>query len=596
MANVGRSSVGTSVGTSDMGPLGGLLVLGILGLVGYYLFTAFLAPGFAVAVQLYTAAVSVPATFAEQQWMNLAWDALWGVLAGFLIGLIRLWRRSEVLEQLVDSAASADTVTAARIGFWGLTVHALVGALSGAIVGLLGLISPLQAFDGSTSFLADHAFLPAISLLTGAGFFNAGGAPPGAGDIHFNLFILVLLIVLATMVVSALATTGLAWWANVLASGAARGAGSAVGSSLLVALTGLLTNATRRRKLYPDTRPGQAPPLSPFRKGWFGAALAAGVLAGMWTGLVNALVVVACLYLVRDQVVSTLGPPPTLTEWPPFAGHPIPGGHEVVFRPDGQALLAAGPQVTCWDLQTAQELWRSSSGASALAFSPDGQVLAAINTYDRFELLDPTNGNPITTASDWTSSITGIAFLSDGHTVVSRDSKDCLQLRDALGEAAPRTLPSPLPGLLERMAVASRAAVVAAAVEHRVVVWDTDSGRVLSTLAHDATVLSLTVSPDGRTVAVGDGRWIKVWDTATGRLVRTLAGHTENVAAVAFSPDGKLLASAGAGQEVRLWDAATGRGLSSTTGHTSGINGLVFSPDSKLLATVGSDTVVWSVR
>jgi hypothetical protein len=573
MAQYRSSSVGTSVGSAG-GGAGSMLLLGLVAVGGYFLFTAFLMPAFAVAVEVYAAAVAVPATFTQQEWTNLAWDALWGVVAGLLVGLIRLWRRGEVLEQAADTAASADTVSAARIGLWGLVVHVLVGAMSGGVGGLLGLVSPLQLADGST-FLADHSFLPAVNLLLGAGFFNAGGAPPAGGDVNFILVVLVLLIVLATIVLALVATTGLAWWVNVLASGAARGGGSVIGSSLLLALTGRRKGAQSR--------------------GWFGAALAMGIVTGMWTGLINALVVVACLYAVRERVQSALGAGPSLAEWSPPGGHAIPGGGEVAFQPDGQALVVSGEHVICWDLTTGEQSWQSWSGASALAFSPDGQILAAIDRYGRYRRFDPASGNPTEPAANDPYNSSGLAFLADGHTVVSRDGKDSLRLRDAGEETAPRTLTSPVSGYGQRLTAALRAPVVAAVFEHSVVLWDADSGRVLATLAQEATVFGLALSPDGRTVAVGDGRRLKLWDVATGKLLRTLAGHGEQVGPVAFSPDGKLLASA-AGGEVRLWDAATGRGLH-CAGCGSGINSLVFSPDGRLLATATSEAVkLWEVR
>jgi WD40 repeat protein len=79
-------------------------------------------------------------------------------------------------------------------------------------------------------------------------------------------------------------------------------------------------------------------------------------------------------------------------------------------------------------------------------------------------------------------------------------------------------------------------------------------------MTHEDRVLSVAYSPDGKTLASGsfDGT-IKLWDVATGKERATLKGHTGWVRSVAYSPDSKTLASGSEDETIKLWDVATGK-------------------------------------
>jgi WD40 repeat protein len=101
--------------------------------------------------------------------------------------------------------------------------------------------------------------------------------------------------------------------------------------------------------------------------------------------------------------------------------------------------------------------------------------------------------------------------------------------------------------------------------------WDVASGKEKFTLSgHTMLLHDMAYSPDGRTLASASAdRTVKLWEVATGRAIQTLrqdAEPGERLAfnafwSVAFSPDGRILASAGADQTVKLWEVATGRAI-----------------------------------
>jgi WD40 repeat protein len=101
---------------------------------------------------------------------------------------------------------------------------------------------------------------------------------------------------------------------------------------------------------------------------------------------------------------------------------------------------------------------------------------------------------------------------------------------------------------------------------------------VRTLLGHKRNVTSVAFSPDGKILASGsEDESLKLWNIDTGEEIRTLKAHNFWVTSVAFSPDGKLLASGGEDKIVNLWEVSSGKKLDSLHGHDNSVTALAFS-------------------
>mgnify|MGYP003587711729 CR=1 FL=1 len=122
--------------------------------------------------------------------------------------------------------------------------------------------------------------------------------------------------------------------------------------------------------------------------------------------------------------------------------------------------------------------------------------------------------------------------------------------------------------------------------------WDITSGKEIKTFTFDAKISSLETiafSPDGKTIASGSRYGaIKLWDIASGREIKTFGiDGNDSVLKIAFSPDGKTIASRGYGHEIFIWDIDSGKKIQTFSGHNSENGSIAFSPDGKTIVSSG---------
>jgi WD40 repeat protein len=302
--------------------------------------------------------------------------------------------------------------------------------------------------------------------------------------------------------------------------------------------------------------------------------------------------------------------------------------HALAFSPDGKLLAtASGPldgAVRLWDTGTGKSVatfedpWAkpdNRSHATGVAFTPDGKTLASTHEaagYTAIRLWDVRTRKPRRPLVVWTgredeiAPYDSVAISPSGRILAAGGHDKNIELWDLRTGREIATLPGLRRVNYPVYAVAFSAdgkllASASAGPTRTVTVWNVTTWQRIRTMSEDkeAGNLVLALSPDAKTLA-----WacdldsaVRLWDVRKGRKVATLRADDDNVLAVAFSPDGKTLASGGFDQTVTLWDLGRRKMAASLRGHTNWIRALAFSPAGSLLASGSEDGTirVWRI-
>jgi RNA polymerase sigma factor (sigma-70 family) len=295
-----------------------------------------------------------------------------------------------------------------------------------------------------------------------------------------------------------------------------------------------------------------------------------------------------------------------------FEGHDS-RAEAVAFSPDGR-LVATGASgsdpIHLWEANTGKLVRRlgereHAPNAFALAFSPDGKVLASGGYAGQVALRDVTSGEVVRAFKAHDHNVYCLAFTPDGKALASGSYDGTVCVTDlASGKEVRKFRVMKEPAWAVALSPDATLAACGDQVDTTVLLWDVTTGKELRRLTRSGTgSIRLAFSADGRALAATDGGGgLRLWEVATG-LERRSVNLPHYAESMALAPDGRLLAWAGfegPRQDkflVSLFDLAGGKPVQSWAGHRSHVAAVAFSPDSRLLASVSADTtgLLWDV-
>jgi WD40 repeat protein len=246
-----------------------------------------------------------------------------------------------------------------------------------------------------------------------------------------------------------------------------------------------------------------------------------------------------------------------------------------------------------------QTLQWKQTAVEAVAFSPDGRLVAAAGTVERLEgafrktggivrICEVAGGRELITLAGHPDAVHDVAFAPDGGALATASADGTARLWDVAQGQELRALKGHQGAVRAVAFAADGQSLTTAGADGTVRLWNVAGGaerRILR--GHTGAVLGIALSPDGQTLATaGSDKTVQLWDPSTGKVRHRLPSKTPALS-VAFSPDGKVLAAgSGVGErgELTLWDSASGKRLATAAADKGRCSAVVFSPDGRWLA------------
>lgn len=271
----------------------------------------------------------------------------------------------------------------------------------------------------------------------------------------------------------------------------------------------------------------------------------------------------------------------------------------MIWQADLQGIAAQDTSFAGADL-TGSAFLEAMDSILSVAFSSDGQLIAAGMNNGQIRLWRALDGQPLLTFQAHNRQIWSLVFNPENTLLVSGGNDGQVKVWEMSSGACVRLLRGHTTWV-ECVAMHPEGRLLATCGDERSIkLWDITTGDCLKTWSrqHNEVVWSVAFSPDGQLLASGyDDGVVEVWDYAHEHCLWSAAAHQGSaVPGLAFSADGKLLASAGKDATIAVWQPDTGQNLEIFSGHTDSVRSVNFNTDGLLVSSSYDGTVkVWQI-